>query len=230
MIDQKILEYIKASLAQGKSREIIYKELLDQGTTIEVIQENLSSITSEEEKEDTQKKTIRIVLTIGAVLIGAGVFSFIASNWQEMTKSIKIGAIVVGMLSAYSVGWYMKEKLNFIKTGEALILLGSIIYGAGIFLVAQMFNIRANWPDGFILWMMGIIAMAYAVESFPLFYLSIPLGIIAIIGYPFGIFTSFGYNSFLLTSSFLLLIATIITFVTGWAVRKKMPAEIKEFL
>lgn len=230
MIDQKVLEYIKTSLAQGKSKEIIYKELLDQGATIEVIQENLSSITSEEEKEDTQKKTIRIVLTIGAVLIGAGVFSFIASNWQEMTKSIKIGVIVVGMLSAYSVGWYMKEKLNFIKTGEALILLGSIIYGAGIFLVAQMFNIRANWPDGFILWMMGIIAMAYAVESFPLFYLAIPLGIIAIIGHPFGIFTSFGYNPFLLTSSFLLLIATIITFVIGWAVRKKMPADIKESL
>ena len=133
------------------------------------------------------------------------------------------------MLIAYSSGWYLKETLKYVKTGEALIILGAIIYGAGIFLIGQMFNISTNWPDGFILWMIGTIAMAYAVESYPLFYLAIPLGIIALVGHPSGIFTGFGYNSFLLTSSFLLLVATIITFVTGWIIRKKMPPELKEF-
>lgn len=225
---QNIVDYIKTNLSQGKSKEEIYKELLSQGTTIEVIQASFNSITSEQDKEDTQKKTIRIILTIAAILVGAGIFSFIASNWQEMIKPVKIGVILIAMLTAYSLGWYFKEKMNLIKTGEALILLGSIIYGAGIFLVAQMFNIRANWPDGFILWMLGTIAMAYAVESFLLFYLAIPLGLIAIIGHPFGIFTSFSYNSFLLTSSFLLLLATTVTFITGWIVRKKIPEELKE--
>ena len=46
------------------------------------------------------------------------------------------------------------------------------------------------------------IAMAFAVESYPLFYLAIPLGIVAFTGHPFGIFTWFWYNPFLLTSSF----------------------------
>ncbi len=229
MIDQKVVDYIKTSLAQGKTKEELYKELLNQGWTIEVIQENFNAIGIEQEKEDTSKKTIRIIVTIAAVLVGAGIFSFIAANWLEMTKPIKIAIILISMIIAYGAGWYLKEKSELLKTGEALILLGSIIYGAGIFLVAQMFNIRANWPDGFILWMIGTIAMAFAVESYPLFYLAIPLGIIVIVGHPFGIFTGFGYNSFLLTSSFLLLIATIITFVTGWMVRKKMPSELKEF-
>ncbi len=229
MIDQKVVDYIKTSLAQGKTKEELYKELLSQGWTIEVIQENFNAICTEQEKEDTSKKTIRIIVTIAAVLVGAGIFSFIAANWLEMTKSIKIAIILIAMIIAYGAGWYLKERSELLKTGEALILLGSIIYGAGIFLVAQMFNIRANWPDGFILWMIGTIAMAFAVESYPLFYLAIPLGIIAIVGHPFGIFTGFGYNSFLLTSSFLLLVATIITFATGWIVRKKMPPELKEF-
>lgn len=229
MIDQKVVDYIKTSLAQGKTKEELYKELLSQGWTIEIIQENFNAIGTEQEKEDTSKKTIRIIVTIAAVLVGAGIFSFIAANWLEMTKPIKIAIILIAMIIAYGAGWYLKEKSELLKTGEALILLGSIIYGAGIFLVAQMFNIRANWPDGFILWMIGTIAMAFAVESYPLFYLAIPLGIIAIVGHPFGIFTGFGYNSFLLTSSFLLLVATIITFATGWIVRKKMPPELKEF-
>ncbi len=229
MPDVKLSEYVATSLAQGKPKEEIYKELLGQGWTIEVIQESFSSISIEQEKEDTSKKTIRIIVTIGAVLVGAGVFSFIAANWLGMTKLIKIGIILISMMISYGAGWYIKEKSELQKTGDALILLGSLIYGAGIFLVAQMFNIRANWPDGFILWMIGTIALAFAIESYQLFYLSISLGIIALTGHPWGTFTSPGYNSFLLTSSFLLLVATIITFVAGWIVRKKIPVELKEF-
>jgi len=229
MPDQKLTDYIKNSLTQGKSKEEIYKELINQGWSIDVIQENFNTIVSEEEKEDISKRTIRIIVTIGAILVGAGIFSFIAANWQEMTKPIKIFIIVAAMLISYVAGWYLKEKMNLSKTGEALILLGAIIYGAGIFLIAQMFHIRANWPDGFILWMIGTIAVAYALESYPLFYLSIPLGIVAIIGHPFGIFTIFGFSSFLLTSSFLLFVATIVTFAMGWVIRKKMPPELKEF-
>jgi len=221
MIDQKVVDYIKTSLAQGKTKEELYKELLEQGWTIEVIQENFNAIIAEQEKEDTSKKTIRIIVTIGAILVGAGFFSFIAANWQEMSRPVKIGVILVSMLASYGIGWYLKERLNLEKTGSALFLLGSIIYGAGIFLVAQMFHMRANWPDGFILWMFGAIAVAFALESFPHFYLAILLGIVAIVGHPIEIFTGiFGYRAFLLTSSFLLLIATLITFITGWVVRK----------
>lgn len=221
MIDQKLIGYIKTAMAHGKSKEEIYKELLNQGATIENIQTSFNAVTSEEEKEDTQKKTIRIILTIAAILIGAGIFSFIASNWQEMTRLIKVSVIIIAMLISYSLGWYLKEKLNLIKTGEALILLGSIIYGAGIFLVAQMFNIRANWPDGFILWMIGTIIMASVVESFLLFYLSIPLGIIALAGHPFSIFDRFQFDPFLLTSSILLLVATLSTVAVGISMKRK---------
>ncbi|MFH0755364.1 MAG: DUF2157 domain-containing protein [bacterium] len=229
MTDQKLIEYIKTSLTQGKTKEELYKELLSQGLTIEIIQENFNAINTEQEKEDTSKKTIRIIVIIATVLIGAGIFSFIAANWQGMTSLVKICIILISMLISYGAGWYLKEKLNLEKTGSALFLLGSIIYGAGIFLVAQIFNIRANWPDGFILWMIGAIAMAFAVNSYSLFYLAIPLGIIALIGHPFGIFTDLGYNSFLLTSSFLLLISTIITFITGWIIKKRISPELKEF-
>lgn len=228
MVDQKLVDYIKTSQSQGKSKEEIYKAALNQGISLETIQASFDSLTSETEKEDVQKRTIRIILTVAAILVGAGIFSFIASNWQLMSRPIKISVILAAMIFAYSLGWYMKEKLNFNKTGEALILLGAIIFGAGIFLVAQMFNIRANWPDGFILWMLGTIAMAYALESYPLFYMAIPLGIVAVIGHPFGFFTNLSYHSFILTSSLLLAVATIVTFITGWVIHRKIPSELKD--
>ena len=228
-MSSNLVEQIKTSLAQGKPKEEIYKDLLSQGMTVEFIQQSFNSITAEEEKEDTSKRTIGIIVTIGVVLVGAGIFSFVAANWQAMTQLLKISIILLSMLILYCAGWYLKEKTSLIKTGEALILLGAIVYGAGIFLVAQMFNIRANWPDGFILWMIGVMAMAFAIESYSLFYLAIPLGAIALIGHPLGIFTGFGYNQFLLTSSFLLLASTVVTFFAGFAIRKKIPKELKEF-
>jgi uncharacterized membrane protein len=223
----KLVEYLKTSLAQGKSKEDIYKELLAQGMTLEVIQETLNSIDNEQEKEETSKNFIYTVVIVGAYLVGAGIFSFIAANWPAMPRPMKISIILVSMIVSYTTGWYLKEKSNFLKTGMALILLGTIIYGAGIFLVAQMFNIRANWPDGFILWMIGTIAMAFAVEIYSLFYLAILLGIIALVGLPSLIYFGFGY--FLLTSSYLLLVATLTTFVAGSIVRKKLPPELNEF-
>ena len=53
MADPKLSEYVKTSLAQGKPKEEIYKELLGQGWTIEIIQESFNSMGVEQEKEDT---------------------------------------------------------------------------------------------------------------------------------------------------------------------------------
>ncbi len=232
--DSQLVEYLKTSLAQGHSKEDIYKWLLHNGWGIDAIEEAFRAIGADhekqKEKEDISKKTIRIIVITGAVLVGAGIFSFIAANWLGMPKPVKIGIILATMIACYAVGWYVKEKLKLLKTGEALMLLGCIIYGAGIFLVAQMFNVRANWPDGFILWMIGAIIIGFAVDSYAIFSLAIPLGMVALVGHPFGLFSRFiGYNSFLLTSSFLLVIATGLTFFAGWTIRKKMPPELKEF-
>ncbi|RME61044.1 DUF2157 domain-containing protein [Candidatus Parcubacteria bacterium] len=230
MLNRKELaSYIKTSLARGKSKEEIYKNLLNEGCSVDAIQEGFDVVTSEREREDTSKRTIRIIVTFGAVLVGVGIFSFIAANWQAMAKSVKIFIIIAAMLASYAAGWQLKEKMNFSKTGGALILLGTIIYGGGIFLVAQMFHIRAHWPDGFILWMIGAVAVAYALESYPVFYLAILVGSVAIFGHPFALLREFGFHSFLLTSSLLLFVATITTFLIGWAMRKKVPPELREF-
>ncbi|MEK7069917.1 MAG: DUF2157 domain-containing protein, partial [Patescibacteria group bacterium] len=157
MVDQKTIDYIKVNLANGKSKDDIYKDLLTQGQTVDAIGEAFAFLNQASQKEDSQKRVTKIIAIIGAILVGAGIFSFVAANWQEIGKFFKILIILGSMLASYYGGWILKEKYHRVKTGEALILLGSIIYGAGIFLIGQMFNIRANWPDAFILWMFGLL-------------------------------------------------------------------------
>lgn len=233
MIDQNnIRDSIEKALSQGRSKEEIYKELLEAGNTLESIQEIFSQIESGEEKKDIHKRTVNIMVIFGAILIAAGIFSFIAANWQYLPKISKILIIIISMLAAYGTGWFLSEKKGYVKTGQALYLLGSIIYGSGIFLVGQMFHIRANWPDGFILWMIGVLVMAFAIDSFILFYLAIPLGVVAIFGHPFNIFENilFGFNNpFLMTSSILLIITVVVTFATGMVIKKRVPPEFSEY-
>ena len=181
-------------------------------------------------KEVIQKKVIRVVVLIGALLIGAGIFSFIASNWDGMSDMIKVSLIIGSMLMVYLSGWFLKQKQSNSKISEALFLLGAIIYGGGLFLVAQIFNISASWPDGFIIWMIGVIAMAFAVNSFYLFYLAIPISIAIISGHTTSIFESSFLDpvSSLSKSLLLLILAIAISFTTGRIIRKRLPENLRE--
>jgi uncharacterized membrane protein len=132
------------------------------------------------------------------------------------------------MLVVYGIGWLLGERLKFVKTGNALILLGAIIYGAGIFLIGQIFHTRSNWPDGFILWMLGVLPLAFAVRFLPLFGLALVVGLIGLGAHPFGIFDAMGYNPFLLSSSFLLLAAAAACLCAGFFIRKRMSAGLEE--
>lgn len=76
---------------------------------------------------------MRLILIIGVILIGAGVFSFVAANWQAISKLGKLFIIIIALLASHLGAWYLKEKLFYNKTSEVLHLLGSIIFGAGIF-------------------------------------------------------------------------------------------------
>jgi len=60
-----------------------------------------------------------------------------------------------------------------------------------------------------------LLALGLALNSFAILYFAIPVGFVAIVGHPFDIFNNFIGDRFLLTSSFMLLTATIITFIFG---------------
>ena len=106
---------------------------------------------------------IRVLVTIGAVLIGLGVLSFIASNWAGISKLTKFIIILSAYLGA-NIGGITLLKVSP-KTGRALIYLGTLIFGAGIFLIGQMFNFGGHFSQAFLLWALGIVPMAVILRD-----------------------------------------------------------------
>lgn len=233
MPDQKIIDQIQEEGAQGKTKEQIYLALLDKGLKVDELNENyllanpqVNTEDPEKIKKESHSNVVRIIITIATLLVAVGVFSFVAANWKGISSEVKIIIIMLAMLSAYSGGWYLQVKKGLRRSGFALIFLGSLIYGAAIFLIAQIFHIRANWPDGFLLWMFGVLTVAYALKSSWYYVLALILGLVSIVGHPFKIFSYFaGQDAFLLTSSSLLLVATIVTFFFGIKFYKEINRE-----
>ena len=73
------------------------------------------------EYEHTERISfVRALLVVGAVLIGVGILSFIAGNWQEIPKLAKFLLLFFATTGFYS-GGYKMERL-FQKLHEASII------------------------------------------------------------------------------------------------------------
>jgi uncharacterized membrane protein len=219
-------QYAKQALKDGKPKEEIYRDLLDQGLKIEEIEDCLiGAISDEDAKEEAQKKTVRVVATIGAILIGLGIFSFIAANWQEMTREGKMMTVIFSMVCVDALGWVLREKSRLEKSGEAMLFLGSIIFGGAVFLAAQMYNTRVYWPDGFLWWGLGALFAAWALEIASIRWLAIFAGFVGLVWYPFGLFSRDIYHPLFLTPWLLLLVVAIAFLVFGFKLRREFLNE-----
>lgn len=104
----------------------------------------------------TQGAIITIMTILGSVLVGLGALLFIGANWYQLGPVCKLAMIFTAIVAAHAAGWYFRfEPGNRPKLGTALLLLGSLFYGAGIWLVAQIFNLESNFSDGLLLWALG---------------------------------------------------------------------------
>ncbi len=129
------------------------------------------------------------VSIVGAVLVGLGAILFMAANWQEISVLVKLLAIFAAIHLSHFFGWRLSfEPGNRPKLGAALLLLGSIFYGAAIWLVAQIFNLDASFPAGVLLWGLGTLASATAATS-------VPLGCMAAILGGIWVFANYSWDS-----------------------------------
>jgi uncharacterized membrane protein len=105
----------------------------------------------------------KTLLYVGSILIGAGVLSFIASNWDEIGKTAKL-LLIIALFVASNLAGFNMEK-NYPKTSKSLYYVGVLVFGAGIFLVEQMFHLGTNSQNAFLWWSLGILPLAWVLRD-----------------------------------------------------------------
>jgi uncharacterized membrane protein len=141
-----------------------------------------------------------IFFSIGAILFGLGVILIFAYNWQKMHKFVKLAVIFAALAGAHGVGFSLRRPASRYQTaGEGLHLLGTMLFGAGIWLIAQIYHIEEHWPIAFLIWGFGALALAWGLPS-------IVHGIVATLLFVlWNSFEAFNFKDPYLISAFLIL-------------------------
>jgi uncharacterized membrane protein len=143
---------------------------------------------------------IRVLVSIGGILIGLGFLTFIATNWNLFDRWVKFFIIVGSLSVALGSSYVTFQKNRF--TSIALLYLSALIYGAGIFLVEQIFYINLDIPTGFLIWSVGTLLLSTIHKDIILFVGAHILAAIYILG---------SFDNFIFLQAILLLGLLLVT-------------------
>ncbi|MFH0869965.1 MAG: DUF2157 domain-containing protein [archaeon] len=151
----------------------LIKKWLSDGTISKVQAQKMLSDLKSDSKEKSSNNFIIALSTIGALLLGIGAMLFIAANWHEMSNPFKTVLLLALTFGSYYLGYLFKyQKKNLPRVGASLLFLGALLFGVTIFLIAQMYNLQANNHILVLIWIIGVLPLAYAFESVPIAWLS----------------------------------------------------------
>ncbi|WP_017327908.1 DUF2157 domain-containing protein [Synechococcus sp. PCC 7336] len=108
-----------------------------------------------------------VLLTIGSILIGLGAISFVAANWDSILPSVRAIGILALMLGFDIAGyqlWQGSTRAALQRLGTALLLVGQLMLGASIALMAQWLQISGPPSGLFLWWGIGVTVMAYSLR------------------------------------------------------------------
>jgi uncharacterized membrane protein len=123
---------------------------------------------------ERRARMVAVLAIIGALVAGFGVILFFASNWSEIARPLRVAVLLVAESAFFATGYYLSEvRRAYPHVAHALIFLGTILFGASLFLVGQMYHVQAHDPLGFLLWSAAALLVALVVRSGPIAALAI---------------------------------------------------------
>jgi len=102
--------------------------------------------------------------TLGGLLLGLGALLFVAAHWAELSAAARL-SLGLGALAIAHGAAILTARRQAGWATDGLLLVATLIFGADIWLVGQIFNLPPQPPAFFLLWMGAAIATAWAWGS-----------------------------------------------------------------
>ena len=115
--------------------------------------------------ERQRSRGIFTLMGVAALLVGLAVLLLIGYNWAVMSRGLKLTVIFGAVAAAHGGGFYLRYARQVGPLSEVAFFLGCLFYGAGIWLVAQIFHLSAHYPDGVWWWAIGVLPFALCLDT-----------------------------------------------------------------
>jgi uncharacterized membrane protein len=116
-------------------------------------------------KGESSNLLLTVIFTVGALLVGGGVISFVAANWERISDPVRLILLFVVLVGLEVGGFLLWQVGDWRRLGRGLILAGCLVFGANIGLTAQILHISGEWYGAFGAWALGSLGMAWAIRS-----------------------------------------------------------------
>jgi uncharacterized membrane protein len=105
-----------------------------------------------------------VVGVVAGLLIAAAFLAFVAANWTAIARPLRFAILLAGIAGAYGVGaWFDRTARGYLS--DLAVAVGSIIFGAAIALIGQMYHLDEDFAGGLLLWAGGALVAAALTGS-----------------------------------------------------------------
>ncbi len=116
----------------------------------------------------SSNRFIAVLLSLGGILLGLGVITLVAANWQAWPRLLRVAVIFSAFLGVNAAGFYVWQRTErqsgLARLGNGLLLAGALLLGANIGLMSQMFHQSGSVDGLYLVWGLGVWVMAYSLR------------------------------------------------------------------
>ncbi|HWN19607.1 MAG TPA: DUF2157 domain-containing protein [Gemmatimonadales bacterium] len=112
-----------------------------------------------------RSRAVFILMAAAATLVGLAFLLLIGYNWSDLSRDTKLVMVLGTIALTHAIGFRLRYRRNAAGLSETVFFLGCLFYGAGIWLVAQVFHLNAHYPDGVWWWAVGVLPFALCLET-----------------------------------------------------------------
>lgn len=108
-----------------------------------------------------------VLTMMAAALLAAAVLIFIAANWQDIPRLVRVGMLLALIFTGYVGGAFLKRS-GHEAAGEASWLVAAAGFGASMALIAQIYHLSGDEVQAVFVWGTGVAFAAAVLRSGPL--------------------------------------------------------------
>lgn len=110
---------------------------------------------------------IRLSILLGSLLLAAGLLLFVSAHWDQMPPVWRVSLLLFIVIALHAGGAWFAERFQLMALG--LHAVGTVAFGAGVFLCAQIFHLDVLWSFrwGLLLWSFGAAAGWMLLRQWP---------------------------------------------------------------
>jgi uncharacterized membrane protein len=156
-ITQAQRDWLEAELASWQSLALVSPE---QAQSLLGLYESRQSVEARQEN-----KGLFTLLSLAATFVGLGVLLLIGYNWQQMPAALKVVLVFGALIGTHAAAFRLRFRLGWLQLSEVLFFTGCLLFGAAIWLLAQIFQIESTNYDAFWWWAIGTLPFALLLDT-----------------------------------------------------------------